>query len=52
MQTVVAMEAIVKAGLARTWGVSNWQVRDFEQMFDTYGFYPAINQIEYVILTP
>ena len=46
MQTVLAMEAIVKAGLARTWGVSNWQVRDLEQMYDMYGFYPAINQIE------
>jgi diketogulonate reductase-like aldo/keto reductase len=27
MQTVPAMQAIVAAGYARTWGVSNWQVR-------------------------
>lgn len=47
MQTVEAMEAIVKAGLARTWGVSNWQVRDLEQMYVKYGYYPALNQIEY-----
>ena len=47
LQTVQAMEAIVKAGFARTWGVSNWQVRDLEQMYAAYGYYPAINQIEY-----
>jgi diketogulonate reductase-like aldo/keto reductase len=47
MQTVQAMEAIVSKGLAKTWGVSNWQVRDLQQMYDVYGYYPAINQIEY-----
>jgi len=48
LDTVVAMEKLVAAGLARTWGVSNWQIRDLEQMHDVYGFYPAINQIECV----
>lgn len=33
LQTVQAYEAIVAQGLARTWGVSNWQVRDLEQMY-------------------
>jgi 2,5-diketo-D-gluconate reductase A len=47
LQTVQAYEAIVAAGYARTWGVSNWQVRDLEQMYAAYGYYPAINQIEY-----
>jgi diketogulonate reductase-like aldo/keto reductase len=47
MDTVRAMEALVRAGKARTWGVSNWQVRDLQQMHDAYGFYPAINQIEH-----
>jgi len=47
MITVKAMEALVSQGLIKTWGVSNWQVRDFEQMYDMYGYYPAINQIEY-----
>ena len=47
MDTVQAMEALVAAGKARTWGVSNWQVRDFEQMFDAYGYYPSLNQIEF-----
>ena len=47
MQTVQAMEALRAAGLIRVWGVSNWQVRDLEQMHDRYGFYPAINQIEH-----
>jgi diketogulonate reductase-like aldo/keto reductase len=44
MQTVKAMQALVASGKVRTWGVSNWQVRDLEQMHDAYGFYPAINQ--------
>ena len=47
MQTVQAMEKLVAAGKARTWGVSNWQVRDLQQMFDAYGYFPAINQIEF-----
>ena len=47
MQTVVAMQAIVAAGYARSWGVSNWEVRDLQQMYDVYGFYPAVNQIEF-----
>jgi 2,5-diketo-D-gluconate reductase A len=47
LQTVQAYEAIVAAGYARTWGVSNWQVRDLEQMYAAYGYYPALNQIEY-----
>ena len=37
LQTVQAYEAIVAQGLARTWGVSNWQVRDLEQMYAAYG---------------
>ena len=45
MQTVVAMEALLEAGLIKSWGVSNWQVRDLEQMFETYGYYPSINQV-------
>jgi diketogulonate reductase-like aldo/keto reductase len=47
MDTVQAMEKLVATGKARTWGVSNWQVRDLQQMFDLYGYYPAINQIEF-----
>lgn len=46
MDTVQAFEDLRKAGLVRTWGVSNWQVRDLQQMYDQYGFYPPINQIE------
>jgi diketogulonate reductase-like aldo/keto reductase len=47
LDTVKAMEALVAAGKIRTWGVSNWQVRDLQQMHDAYGYYPAINQIEH-----
>ena len=44
LDTVLAFEALRKAGKIRTWGVSNWQVRDLQQMYDVYGFYPALNQ--------
>ena len=52
MQTVQAMEKLVAGGKVRTWGVSNWQVRDLQQMHDVYGYYPAINQIEYHVSLP
>lgn len=52
MQTVEAMEKLVAGGKVRTWGVSNWQVRDLQQMHDVYGYYPAINQIEYHVSWP
>ena len=47
LDTVLAFEALRTAGLIRTWGVSNWEVRDLQQMYDVYGFYPSINQIEH-----
>jgi 2,5-diketo-D-gluconate reductase A len=47
MQTVVAMEAMRAAGYIRSWGVSNWEIRDLQQMYDMYGYYPSINQIEH-----
>ena len=47
LDTVVAFEALRAAGLIKAWGVSNWQVRDLQQMYDVYGYYPAINQIEH-----
>jgi hypothetical protein len=47
MDVVQAMEALVASGKVRTWGVSNWQVRDLEQMYAKYGYYPALNQIEH-----
>lgn len=47
LQTVVAFEAMRAAGLIRAWGVSNWNVRDLQQMYDAVGYYPPINQIEF-----
>lgn len=41
-----AFEALRAQGLIRTWGVSNWNVRDLQQMKAAYGYYPPINQIE------
>jgi 2,5-diketo-D-gluconate reductase A len=44
---VGAMEALVAAGYARSWGVSNWGVRDLLQMKAAVGYFPPLNQIEY-----
>jgi diketogulonate reductase-like aldo/keto reductase len=38
--------AIQKAGLARSVAVSNWQVRELQQVFDATGVFPAANEIE------
>jgi len=46
MQTISAFEDLRKQGLIKTWGVSNWNVRDLKQAKAMYGYYPAINQIE------
>ena len=47
MEAVGALMDIVKQGYAKTWGVSNWEVRELEQCFAKYGTYPPINQIEH-----
>lgn len=46
LQTVQAFEAMRAQGYIRAWGVSNWNVRDLQQMKAVYGYYPPINQIE------
>ena len=45
MQTIAAFEDLRKQGLIKTWGVSNWNVRDLKQAKAMYGYYPAINQV-------
>lgn len=47
LQTVQAFEALRAQGLIKAWGVSNWDVRDLQQMYQVYGYYPPINQIEF-----
>jgi diketogulonate reductase-like aldo/keto reductase len=47
LDTVTAFESLKQQGLIRAWGVSNWNVRDLQQVHDVFGFYPALNQIEY-----
>lgn len=46
MDTVLAFADMMKQGLIRSWGVSNWNVRDLLQCNETYGFFPPVNQIE------
>ncbi len=47
LDTIQAYEAMRQQGLIKQWGVSNWQVRDLQQMYDAVGYYPSINQIEF-----
>ncbi|KAH9935129.1 Aldo/keto reductase [Epithele typhae] len=42
-----AMEECKDAGLARTIGVSNFRVQDYEKFMPTARIVPAVNQIEY-----
>ena len=44
--TYAAMRDAVTAGLTRAVGVSNWNVRDIEQVKAALGVVPAVNQIE------
>lgn len=46
MEAWGALKALKAAGKARAIGVSNWDIRDLQQLFDRYGEYPAVNQIE------
>jgi len=38
---------IQKKGLTRAFGVSNWEIRDLQQLFQATGIVPAVNQIEH-----
>jgi len=43
----LSLQSIVKSGKARSWGVSNWGVRELEQLYQATGTRPMVNQIEY-----
>jgi len=42
-----AMEGLLRSGLTRSIGVSNFEVSDLEQLFATATVEPAVNQIKY-----
>lgn len=44
--TWYAMEELLRAGLTRSIGVSNFEVSDLEQLYTTAGVAPAVNQIK------
>jgi len=46
LQTYVAFQQLVAKGLARAVAVSNWQVRDLQQVFAATGTYPAALEVE------
>jgi len=46
---IVTLQSFVKlqkAGLTRAYGVSNWDVRDLDQLYQATGIVPAVNQFE------
>eukprot|EP00741_Cyanophora_paradoxa_P000600 tig00000411_g577.t1 len=45
-ETWEAMEALVDAGLVRTIGVSNFKIRDLEELLSYARIKPAVNQVE------
>ena len=44
--TFKALQAAVKAGQARAVAVSNWQIRDLQQVFDALGVFPSALEVE------
>jgi len=44
--TLQSFVQIQKMGLTRAYGVSNWETRDLQQLYDATGIVPAVNQIE------
>ncbi|KAK4689037.1 hypothetical protein P7C73_g1072, partial [Tremellales sp. Uapishka_1] len=43
------MEQLVKDGLVKTIGVSNYQVKDLEELYSLAKILPAVNQIDYSV---
>jgi len=46
VQMMQSFLAIQKAGTARSVAVSNWQIRELQQVFEATGVFPAANEIE------
>jgi diketogulonate reductase-like aldo/keto reductase len=46
IQTWGAFQQLRAKGIARAVGVSNWDIRDLQQVYDVYHEYPSVNQIE------
>ena len=46
LATFKGFQALVAKGLARSAAVSNWQIRDLEQVFNATGVYPAALEVE------
>jgi len=47
IETYRSLVALQAKGVARAIGVSNWEIRDLEQLFNATGMWPAVNQIEH-----
>jgi len=47
IETLQSFAAIQKKGLTKAFGVSNWEVRDLEQLVNVTGIVPAMNEIEF-----
>jgi len=47
IETYQSMMQIQKTGHVRAIGVSNWEIRDLQQLFNATAQWPAVNQIEF-----
>lgn len=46
LQTFLAFQALQEKGVVRSIGVSNWQIRDLQQVFAATGVYPSLLEVE------
>ena len=47
LETWKSLEKIYESGRAKAIGVSNFEINNLEELFETSGIVPAVNQIEY-----
>ncbi len=47
IETYKSMMTVQTNGHARAIGVSNWEIRDLQQLYNATGQWPAVNQIEF-----
>lgn len=46
IQTFLALRSMMNQNITRSVGVSNWQIRDLQQVYNATGFYPSALEIE------
>eukprot|EP01116_Phalansterium_solitarium_P001578 TRINITY_DN1138_c0_g1_i1.p1 TRINITY_DN1138_c0_g1~~TRINITY_DN1138_c0_g1_i1.p1 ORF type:complete len:312 (+),score=104.14 TRINITY_DN1138_c0_g1_i1:104-1039(+) len=47
IETMLSFVKLQQQGFMRAFGVSNWEIRDLEQLYNVTGIIPSVNQIEF-----